>query len=65
MYLGPRNRNLTRTMNYFNNTTWNYDYFLTFWHRTNEADIQDLNYKNNILMHGKSSKVGSVEETNF
>lgn len=65
MYLGPRNRNLTRKMDYYNNTCWNYDYFLTFWQHDG-GGVNDLEFKNNILMQGKPSIVSagdnSVEE---
>ncbi|WP_109829745.1 right-handed parallel beta-helix repeat-containing protein [Reichenbachiella versicolor] len=70
MYLGPRNRNLTRKMDYYNNTCWNYDYFMTFWHHSNTpADVNNCNVKNNILMEGGSNSVSaganSVTESSF
>ncbi|NIJ44627.1 parallel beta-helix repeat protein [Wenyingzhuangia heitensis] len=64
MYLGPRNRNLTRKMYYYNNTAWNYDNFLTFWQHDG-GGVNDLQYKNNILMSGKPSLVGSISETSL
>lgn len=64
MYLGPRTKQLTRKMHYFNNTFWNYNYFATFW-QLDGGGINDLHFKNNLLMQGKPSSVGSISETNL
>ncbi|WP_109829719.1 T9SS type A sorting domain-containing protein [Reichenbachiella versicolor] len=69
MYLGPRTKTLTKKMYYYNNTCWNYDYFLTFWHKEddkgNKGYVGDLVYKNNLLMEGKSSLVGKVTDADL
>ncbi|MGY6648619.1 T9SS type A sorting domain-containing protein [Wenyingzhuangia sp. IMCC45574] len=65
MYLGPRDRNLTRKMDYYNNTCWNYDYLLTFWQRTEDGDVNDLKLKNNLFMTGKPSLVGTISDSNL
>lgn len=58
MYLGPRTKQLTHKMNYYNNTCWNYDYFLSFWHLTG-GGVNDLKAKNNLLMYGKLNNVNA------
>lgn len=63
MYLGPRNRDLTKKINYYNNTFWNYDYFLTFWNH-NGGRVRDLDLKNNILEPGKLNEINAINATN-
>ncbi len=63
MYLGPRNRDLTRPINYYNNTFWNYDYFLTFWNHAG-GHVRDLDLKNNILVPGKTNEINAQNAPN-
>ncbi len=63
MYLGPRNRDLTRKINYYNNTFWNYDYFLTFWNHDG-GGVRDLDLKNNIIEPGKANEINAQNADN-
>ncbi|AWB65715.1 hypothetical protein C2869_04340 [Saccharobesus litoralis] len=68
IYLGPRARSMTRPVNYFNNTFYNYDSFMNIWHHSDkDKDIHGLiadgNFKNNIMMAGKAHKLGGTYMT--
>ncbi|MGY6648618.1 right-handed parallel beta-helix repeat-containing protein [Wenyingzhuangia sp. IMCC45574] len=53
LYLGPRGKTIDKTMGYYNNTFWNYDKFLTFWHKTATTVVKNLEMINNVYMSGK------------
>ncbi|GIZ09665.1 T9SS type A sorting domain-containing protein [Flavobacterium sp. UMI-01] len=64
-YFGPRDRNITKKMDLFNNTCFGYNKLISFWHRTSTADINDMNLKNNLFMTGKECSVGTVKDTDL
>lgn len=64
-YLGPRDRKLNRKIEYFNNTAWDYNQLIGFWHRTDNADVNAMVLKNNLLLEGAPSNVGTVSETDL
>ncbi|WP_228710760.1 NosD domain-containing protein [Saccharobesus litoralis] len=68
IYLGPRTRSMTRKVNYFNNTFYNYDGFMGIWHHSDVEQnihglIADGNIVNNIMMKDKKSKLGGTYMT--
>ncbi|MEM6642701.1 MAG: right-handed parallel beta-helix repeat-containing protein [Bacteroidota bacterium] len=62
LYLGPREKVIDLDMGYYNNTFWNYDKFLTFWHRESTAMVDNLFMTNNLYMEGKINTVSNIDE---
>ncbi|WP_010136997.1 right-handed parallel beta-helix repeat-containing protein [Ochrovirga pacifica] len=62
LYLGPRDKLIDIKMGYYNNTFWNYDKFLTFWHRTETGLTENLEMTNNLYMQGKINSVSNIDE---
>ncbi|AWB68915.1 hypothetical protein C2869_04380 [Saccharobesus litoralis] len=68
IYLGPRSRSMTRKVNYYNNTFYNYDSFMNIWHHSDvdkniHGLVADGNMKNNIMMSNKAHKLGGTYVT--
>ncbi|MGA9638958.1 T9SS type A sorting domain-containing protein [Flavobacterium sp.] len=64
-YFGPRDRNITKKMDIFNNSCWGYNKLISFWHNDSTADINDMNLKNNLFMTGKECSVGTISDTDL
>ncbi|WP_017445402.1 right-handed parallel beta-helix repeat-containing protein [Gayadomonas joobiniege] len=65
IYLGPRSRSMTRKIEYFNNTFYNYDSFLNIWHHSDTNKnihglINNAHFKNNIMVANKAHKLSGT-----
>ncbi|WP_193362572.1 Ig-like domain-containing protein [Gayadomonas joobiniege] len=65
IYLGPRTRSMTRPVNYYNNTFYNYDSFMNIWHLAdNSNDIKGLisngQFTNNLMVANKAHKLNGT-----
>lgn len=73
LYLGPRYNYMSRPVNYYNNTVWNYDKSINIWHI--EADnwqelnmvapggsMQDGHFENNIFLKDRAFKLNWTKQ---
>ncbi|NIJ44628.1 hypothetical protein FHR24_001067 [Wenyingzhuangia heitensis] len=54
-YMGPRTKTLTRKMNYYNNTFWDYSRFISFWQTG--GGVNSLEMKNNLYVNDKENYI--------